>query len=252
MKKEQFSPSKSMYMQIKESIKQAIQEGVFEKNQKIPSEKELGERFHVSRVTVRQAIREATKEGFLFTVQGKGTFVADREPAKINQPLIELTTFRDTVISKGLNAGTKLIKSNASTADFAMSKVLNLEVGEQIMCLKLLGTADGKPIVLYESYFQERIGYLMLEEAKIKIDKNIAFSTLDLYKTIEGIEPKYIEQTFEAVGANLSVAELLEVDIGTPLVLITSIVYSEEGLPLEHKKAFYLADKYRFHVRRVI
>ena len=252
MKEECYNPSKSLYMQIKETLIQEIKAGTFIKDQKIPSEKKLCERFNVSRTTVRQAIREITTEGFLYAVQGKGMYVLDYDQNKINQPLQTLTTFQDTIVSKGYNAGTKLIKKRTLTVDFAISKILNLGINDQVMNLQLLGTADGKPIVVYESYFEETSGILICKEAESKIDRNIAFSTLDLYKDIEDIKPQYIEQTFEAVGADITVSELLQVQVGTPLFLITSLVYTNDENPIEYKKAFYLADKYRFHIKRVI
>ncbi len=73
------------YVQLKEYIKEFIHNGHLKQDDKVFSEYELTEQFGVSRHTVRKAISDLTNEGWLYTVQGKGTFVAD-PTAYLNQP----------------------------------------------------------------------------------------------------------------------------------------------------------------------
>ncbi len=67
------------YLQIEEYIKAQILKGNFQKNEKIPSETELCEKFNISRHTVRIALSNLSNEGMLYTIQGKGTFVSGKE-----------------------------------------------------------------------------------------------------------------------------------------------------------------------------
>ena len=67
-----------LYMQIKEDIKAAIQQGVYKAKEKIPTEPELSAEYSVSRITVRRAIEELCGEGYLIKRQGLGTFVSTR------------------------------------------------------------------------------------------------------------------------------------------------------------------------------
>lgn len=239
-------------MHVKETLKKEILEGAYAENTKIPSEKDLCIRFDVSRITVRKAIQELVKEGCLYTQQGKGTYVAEYDRAKINQSLRIITSFSDTIMKKGYNAGTHFLKSETLIVDFAFSKILDLDIGDQLIKVSLLGTADGIPVVVYESFFELSLGLRIIEEAKNKIQLQKAFSTLDLYEHINGITPKYVDQTFEAVGADKKTAPLLKVLPGEPLVLITSIVYTAEERPMEYRKSYYHSGKYRFQLRRSI
>ncbi|MFN4227282.1 MAG: GntR family transcriptional regulator [Candidatus Ratteibacteria bacterium] len=66
-----------LYIQVKEYIKQQIAKGIFLPKQQIPSERKLCAIFNISHITVRQALIELTKEGILFRVPGKGTYVND-------------------------------------------------------------------------------------------------------------------------------------------------------------------------------
>lgn len=251
----EFVPTKSLYIQIKDKIKEQILSGKWPKGSKIPSERELCETFGVSRITVRQAIAEAVNEGLLFTVQGKGTFVAgtghEEQEHKISQELARITNFERTLSSKGLTASTRVIKHEITSVDLALSRILELDMSSQVLHLELLGLANNEPYVLYRSSFALDIGLRFLEQAKEKEKSQCGFSTVDLYQYFDDIKPYYVEQTFEAIAADENLADILSVEVGTPLFLASSIVYDTDSKPIEYKNAYYRGDKYKFHIKRV-
>jgi GntR family transcriptional regulator len=67
------------YYQLQELLRQQITQGRWKLGQRLPSEKELCERYGVSRTTVRQAIGNLVTDGLLHHVKGKGTFVGSRK-----------------------------------------------------------------------------------------------------------------------------------------------------------------------------
>src|SRR5687767_13325089 len=71
----------------------------------IPSERQLSQDFGVSRLTVRAAIDELAREGYLVRRRGSGTFV--REP-KIAQELT-MTSFSEEMRRRGMRPGSKKI-----------------------------------------------------------------------------------------------------------------------------------------------
>lgn len=87
-----------IYIQIEEQLKQQIQQGDFPVGTAIPSERELTERFDVSRMTVRQAITNLVNDGLLYREKGRGTFVAS---PKVEQPLNGLTSFTEDMVKRG-------------------------------------------------------------------------------------------------------------------------------------------------------
>jgi len=68
---------KPKYRQLKEYLINLIESNELTRGNKIPSENELAEKFHISRHTVRRAISELVNEGVLITTQGRGTFVSN-------------------------------------------------------------------------------------------------------------------------------------------------------------------------------
>jgi DNA-binding GntR family transcriptional regulator len=66
------------YYQLEGLLRQQILHGRWQPDEQVPSEKQLCERYAVSRTTVRQAITHLVGEGLLYHAKGKGTFVRKR------------------------------------------------------------------------------------------------------------------------------------------------------------------------------
>ena len=250
LKNNDLSPSKPLFLQIKDAIKEKILEGEYKHGSKIPSENELCKLFNVSRITVRSAISEAMKEGLLFTVQGKGTFVKELKDIKISQNLPHINSFERTIKNLGLSASTEIFKVDTIPADISISKILDIDISTNVLILSLLGKADNEGYVLYYSHFSENIGNEIYVLAEKEVEKGTAFSTLDLYKKMNKPTPAYIEQTFEAVAADTLTAKALCLKKDSPLFLVSSIIYTADNIPIEYRKAFYRSDKYKFHIKR--
>ncbi|MCK8489258.1 GntR family transcriptional regulator [Paenibacillus sp. MBLB2552] len=68
---------KPLYMQIQQHFKDMILQGMLRENDKIPSEKELMEQFDVSRITVANALMQLAKDGWIYRIPGRGSFVSE-------------------------------------------------------------------------------------------------------------------------------------------------------------------------------
>lgn len=98
--------NKPKYQKLKDYIINIINSGELKSDEKIYSENELAQKFDISRHTVRQAIGELTNEGWLYRVQGKGTFVNERlEHKNINKNIGVVTTFLSDYIFPSIIRG---------------------------------------------------------------------------------------------------------------------------------------------------
>jgi len=70
------SDRQPLYMKIQDHFKQLILKGELKENDKIPSEKELMEQFDVSRITVANALIQLAKDGWIYRIPGRGSFVS--------------------------------------------------------------------------------------------------------------------------------------------------------------------------------
>src|ERR1700687_2665493 len=102
------------YYQLKEIMRERVRAGEWKPGDLIPSERELGETYGISRMTARQAITDLVNEGLFYREQGKGTFVSRN---KITQQLIRLTGFSEDIKARGQRPGSKIISAKMVPAD---------------------------------------------------------------------------------------------------------------------------------------
>jgi len=98
--------SQPLYLQIKDALKQRILDGDYVAHERLPSESELMKMFGVSRITVRQSLRDLHSDGLVFSVQGKGTFVSK---PKAVQDVQRLQGFGEAMTPKGYETSTRVL-----------------------------------------------------------------------------------------------------------------------------------------------
>ncbi len=228
------------YHQLKEIIREGIQSGDLKPGDVIPSERELSERYNVSRMTARQSIVELTHEGLLYRRQGKGTFVAW---PKIAQQLTALTGFTEEIRARGQRPGTKLLEMGMVRVDGHAALRLQVPAGQRVVRLYRARLADDEPLALEQSL----ISFFGCEQL-LEVDL-VATSLYGLLETRFGLPPVEAEQEIEAGLATEAEAELLEIAVGSPILLLRRTTYTERHQPIEYAESVYRGDKYAFHTR---
>src|SRR5918994_5276433 len=104
------------YYQLKEVIRERIRSGDWAPGTLIPSERQLCERYGISRMTARQSITDLVNEGLLYREQGKGTYVGR---PKIAQQLLRLTGFTEDMKVREQRPGAKVLAAELWPADAA-------------------------------------------------------------------------------------------------------------------------------------
>jgi DNA-binding transcriptional regulator YhcF (GntR family) len=98
-----------LYVQVKEAVLTEIRNGQWKTGDKLPTERELSQRLKVSRNTVSQAYQELEAEGVLVSIQGRGTFVCDRDDAvRLENRKELLLKIIDVAMEEGLQLGFSL------------------------------------------------------------------------------------------------------------------------------------------------
>ncbi|MCR4440738.1 MAG: GntR family transcriptional regulator [Peptococcaceae bacterium] len=236
-----------LYLQLKNIISGQIKDGVLKPGEKLPSERELCERYGVSRITVRQALNELSNEGLIDRSHGKGTFVSR---TKVEQDLYSITPFQHFILSKGMKPRTMYIEGKVIPNSYHLSKILNVPLSENLVEMALLGLGDDMPMSFYTSFFSYELGIKMQELAQRAASENRSFTTFDLYKEIPQITLGVINQTFEASIADAYISNILKIKKGNPILIAESIIYSHDDRPLEYKTTIYRGDKYKFSLIR--
>lgn len=236
-----------LYIQLKELILNQIKDGTLVSGERLPSERELCEKYNVSRITVRQALNELSTEGLIYRSHGKGTFVSE---TKVEQQLISITPFQHSLLNKGFKPKTKILDYKTLPNSYKISKQLEISLSEEIFQLNLLGLNDEVPMVYYSSFFEYEFGLKMKDIALTFVQEGKSFSTLDLYKYLPEQTLGVVNQTFEASIADGTISSILNVKKGSPILIVESLIYSSEDIPLECRTSIYRGDKYKFSIIR--
>jgi GntR family transcriptional regulator len=232
-----------LYYQLKGILLSYIRKNQLNAGDPIPTELELCQIFNISRPTVRQAVNELVKEGYLKKIKGKGTFIT--EP-KINQEYTHrIVSFNDEMKQKGLIPKTKVLKKRYMAADENVAQKLNLTVGEEVFHLKRLRFANDEPIVFLDSFIP-----LKLCPGIIEVD----FVNNSLYSTFEqkyGIVVKRVVRAIEVDLAGEYEAKLLNIKEGAPIHYFETVAYNQDNIAVEYTISRYRGDKSKFIVELV-
>lgn len=228
-----------LYHRVKTSIKQAIQEGRLKPGDQLPPERALVEEYGVSRITVRQALAELEQEGLVMRQQGRGTFVT---PQKLAQPLVHLTGFAEELAGQGVATGVRVVAVRTVPVPPEVALHLHLAAGEKVVFIERVISTSGQPLLLDTRYLPASLGLAVSSALLVR---------QPIYTLLEkaGHRPYAADQTIEAVAAGQREAKLLEVKVGTPLLLIKRVTADENGAVLEYATATYRGDRYRYIIR---
>ncbi|MFC3884911.1 GntR family transcriptional regulator [Bacillus songklensis] len=227
-----------IYYQIEEGLKELIAREELKAGDIVPSERELAERYNVSRMTVRQAINNLVNDGYLVRQRGKGTFVAN---SKIEQGLQGLTSFSEDMRARGMNPSSKLLEFNLIQAPVTIASKLAINEGEFICEIKRVRLADDIPMAYERLYISRKLVPDLTEEIVSSSMYEYIENTLNI-NIVKG------EQTLEASIARKNEAAILQINEGAPVLLIERTSYMDNQKPLEFVQSVYRGDRYKFKI----
>lgn len=224
-----------LYHQLETDLRERILAGEWEPGEQIPTEERLGELYGVSRITIRQAVRNLVDSGYLERGQGRGTFV--REPVLVAGER-GLRSFSEEMRALDLEPGARVLDARTVPARGAVAEHLGLEGGAEVHRLRRLRTGDGKPIGLQTAHLPAaRFPGLAAELAG-------GASLYQVLRTEYGVELDHARETFSVVRISKDAAQLLGVEPGEPAFHVERIAYDATG-PFEYTVSVMRGDRYR-------
>ncbi len=213
----------ALYVQVRETLREQIKNGILEPGQKLPSEDELAAQFGVSRMTVRQGISDLTDEGLLYRRRGIGTFVAQFHVERDHN---RLTNFLETAQNEGFAAEVKFLSREVIPARLMVAKSLALQETEPVVRIQTLRLINGLPATVYDEYVPYKLCPQLLQE---DLRSRPAWQILESY----GYTIKRATQKIEARLADVEIAGLLGIEENAPILYKTRVILAEDGAPVE-------------------
>jgi len=229
-----------LYTQIKDHLRRLILDGTYGPHQQMPSESETMAMFKVSRITVRQALGDLQKEGLIFRIHGKGSFVSK---PKAFQDLARLQGFGEAMSSKGYESYNHLVSFKTVPAPKQVAERMRLPPRTSVAEIKRVRYLNREPISLDVSYLPSDIGERL---------RNEDLAARDIFLILEndyGIALGNADLQIEAMLADARLALPLRIEEGTPILCIERLTFTTDQQPLDFEYLYYRGDAFQYRMR---
>ena len=228
-----------LYDLIEQNLRELILRGQLTPGEAVPSEWELVDLYGVSRLTVRSALDDLTRQGWLIRRHGVGTFVSHPAITEISPSKL---SFTEQMRAIGRKPSSRLVSLQVVDAGMEVANMLSLEQGEPVFEIVRVRLADGEPILLETSYLSQK-RFPHLENAS-------ELTTSSLYEWL-GVHYQtnvtMMDQSLEPVLLKTDQAEFLETQPGSPAMLSKVRAYTNTAEPIEYSWSVTRGDQCRFY-----
>jgi GntR family transcriptional regulator len=203
-----------LYRQVRDVLVKRIADGVWQTGQLLPSEPEIAHDLGVSAGTVRKALDEMTAENLVVRRQGRGTFVARHDDARILFQFFKLTPD-----SGGREFPESRVLAVGLTTDPQAATLLDLKPRARIVRIDRARSLSGETCVVERIYLPAAL-FPGIER------QNLPNNLYEYYATGFGVTIGRASERLKAVPAGAHEAEVLGVTEGHPLLQIDRIAFA--------------------------
>ncbi|AXK46717.1 GntR family transcriptional regulator [Brachybacterium saurashtrense] len=232
------SSSTPLYLQLASGIEEAIRGGDLPAGSRLENELALAKRLGLSRPTVRQGIQELVDKGMLVRKRGVGTQVVQAPVSR----QVALTSLYDDLRTAGKEPRTEVVEYRIGRPSAEAVSRLQLGAGEQVLDLIRVRYADGEPLAVLRNTIPERIA-----------PSREALAASGLYACLRdiGVATVLAHERIGATVADEELSELLEEQVGAPLLTMERKSFANDGTVVEYGNHVYRASRYSFEVTLV-
>ncbi|HFP7390234.1 TPA: GntR family transcriptional regulator, partial [Enterococcus faecalis] len=208
-----------LYQQLYDAILNKVRSGEYQVGEKIPSEEQLMTIYGVSRVTVRNAIKQLVDENILIKRHGKGTFVS--MPSYV-ESMTAGGSFTESGLKMNRKPTTKIISICLKKATGHVAEVLGVEKATEVIVIERLRSLDNMPAIFEIDYFRK--------EDQFMLDLELTdTSLLDILRQYRGVIASYFDNIIEIALADEKLAEALAISEEEALVKINQTVVDNDN-----------------------
>jgi GntR family transcriptional regulator len=232
----------STYQAVRESFIDFVNGNKYEIGDRLPSEIQLAKTLRVSRVTLREAIRQLREDGFIYARRGSGTYLSGNVK-QIEGTLDVNNGLTRTLTEAGFRPGVADYQTELIHASQYVADKLRVKKGCGIVLLKRVRTANDKPVVFSLDHLSPRVATIFLS-----IDGRI----VSLFEMIEqagiAIGNSFAELSPENCTKEL--AQKLSYKVGGPILVLKQVLVDQKGAPLFYGEDYFRPDCFVFSINR--
>jgi GntR family transcriptional regulator len=229
-----------LYVQVKNALRTSVLDGDYPPMSRMPSESELQAMFEVSRITIRQALSDLQREGLIFKVHGKGSFVSQ---PKAFQDVTSLQGFAEAMSASGHEIVNRVVQFRFVPASAHVGEKLGLEAQTTVAEIHRVRLLERQPVSYEITFVPEAIGK-RLQRADL--------ASRDIFLILEndcGIALGGADLSIDAVAAESAIARALEIKTNAPLLRIERLTQDSDGKPLDFEYLYFRGGNFQYRMR---
>ncbi len=208
---------------VRNELRRAILSGEFPFGTKLPNEDMLCDRFGVSRVTIREAVRGLIEDGYVIRRQGSGTFVTRRP--NLRNSLDSNFSYTAFLEGAGTRAGKQILGLRMVAASAETAEALAVPQGTDVVEVRRIRTADRRPAI----YSIDQLPPDLIEPVR---DRDAFKGSMYRFLSDIGHAVDHGEAVLIPTVADRELAHILDVVIGTPLQQLVQVDFDAAGRPI--------------------
>ena len=229
-----------LYYQLKEILKEEIDIGKYKPGERILSENELSALLGISRNTSKQAIADLVSEGILYRIQGKGTFVSEKQLFKAHA---ESFSFSAEFTSEDAKLITRVIFAEEILESKETIEYLKLKESTKLYRIQRLRLLNDVPAALQTSYIPQ---YFCKDLLSYDLSHNSLF---DILHKNQNICFGYFTENLACGKADKYEAELLKIKKGDPIFFLTRKTFTDKDEIIEVARTFMPGERCEFYFK---
>jgi GntR family transcriptional regulator len=229
-----------LHARIRQYLRECILEGTYPPLARMPSESELGNMFSASRITVRHALSQLQRDGLIFTLQGKGSFVSR---PKAYQNVSRLMGFAESMTSHGYEVLNELLSLRTVAAQAHVAAQLQVAPQTPVIEIRRLRLLNREPVSLELTYVHEALGRKLAQSDLV---------TRDIFAIIENdcdTPLGHADLTIDAMLADQELAQALRIAEDSPVMRIERLTHDSVGRPIDFEYLYFRAERFQYRLR---
>ena len=237
-----FNSKQPLYDQLVDLLKEKI-ETELEPNTKLESERELSNRYGLSRTTVRLALQELEKMGYIYRRHGKGTYVSDLSKKAKN--ITSAYSFTEQMKALGKQPKTVILEFETIEANKYFANKLQVSLGEPLYKMKRLRLADDEPMMLERTYLPVK-KFWNLTQALLETKPLYDLFSQDYQQVVHIAD----EEFYASIVRNKDMA-YLDIEEGSAVLNLVRTTYNIDNEVIEYTLSVARADQFHYQVRHI-
>ena len=230
-----------LHHQVFRDLSAALDGDEWKPGDRMPTERDLAERYGCSLITVRHALGELVREGRIERTRGRGTFVAQ---PRIDRDIAGSMSFAEEMKRRGLDPATRLVTGRIEPAGNVVAGVLGLEADDPVVYLERVRLGGGEPLILEQARLPaERFPGLLAFDFEHR-------SLYDILDERYGTRVVRARESVEPVSVHAREAKLLGVPTRSLALQIDGVAFGADQSPVEVARSFVRGDRTRYYLER--